>query len=135
MDFGAGPFAKTSTARSALYDLRGTLRRRWSYRLALSNCDVSRRGQRLAVRDLFGGRDHEPSDSDDQASGTFDATKFDDWLIGEHYAGCVVEVTFHAAARRYSGQVVFLFRFDSVDLIDRVNVFFDDADAISRFFG
>jgi hypothetical protein len=70
-----------------------------------------------------------------RTAGTFDATKFDDWLIGEHYAGCVVEVTFHAERRRYSGQVVFLFRFDSVDLIDRVNVFFDDADAISRFFG
>jgi hypothetical protein len=70
-----------------------------------------------------------------RTAGTFDATKFDDWLIGEYHAGCVVEVTFHAAGRRYAGHVVFLFRFDSFDLIDKVNVFFDDPDAISRFFG
>jgi ketosteroid isomerase-like protein len=70
-----------------------------------------------------------------RTSGTFDATKFDDWLIGEHYAGCIVQVTFHADGRRYSGQVIFLFRFDQADLIDRVTVMFEDADAISRFFG
>jgi ketosteroid isomerase-like protein len=70
-----------------------------------------------------------------RTSGTFDATKFDDWLIGEHYAGCVVEVTFHAEGRRYSGQVIFLLRFDGADLIDKVTVFFEDAEGISRFFG
>jgi hypothetical protein len=70
-----------------------------------------------------------------RTSGTFDATKFDDWLIGELYAGCVVQVTFHAEGRRYSGHVMFLFRFDSTDLIDRVTVFFEDAEVISRFFG
>jgi hypothetical protein len=70
-----------------------------------------------------------------KTSGTFDATKFDDWLIGEHYAACVVEVTFHATGRRYSGQVIFLFRFDSADRIDKVHVFFDDAEAVARFFG
>ena len=70
-----------------------------------------------------------------RTSGTFDATKFDDWLIGEYHVACVVKVTFHSEGRRFSGHVVFLFRFDSGDLIDRVNVFFDDADAVSRFFG
>jgi hypothetical protein len=70
-----------------------------------------------------------------RTSGTFNATKFDDWLIGEHYAGCVVQVTFHADGRRFSGQVMFLFKFDSTDLIDRVTVFFEDAESISRFFG
>ena len=49
--------------------------------------------------------------------------------------GSVVNVTFHATGRRYSGHVLFLFRLDRVDLIDRVNVFFDDRDAVSRFFG
>ena len=70
-----------------------------------------------------------------RTSGTFDATKFEDWLTGELYAACVVHVTFHSAGRRYSGQVVFLFRFDSADLIDRVTVFFEDPDAVLRFFG
>ena len=64
-----------------------------------------------------------------------DATKFEDWLTGEHYVGCVVQVTFHAERRRFSGRVVYLLRFDEADLIDRVTVFFEDADAISRFLG
>jgi ketosteroid isomerase-like protein len=70
-----------------------------------------------------------------RTSGSFDVTKFDDWLIGESYAGCVIQVTFHAEGRRYSGQVVFLLRFDSADQIDSVSVCFEDADAVSRFFG
>jgi ketosteroid isomerase-like protein len=70
-----------------------------------------------------------------RTSGTFDITKFDDWLIGEHYVGCVVQVTFHANGRRYTGHVLFLFRFDGSDLIDSVTVHFEDAEGISRFFG
>lgn len=70
-----------------------------------------------------------------RTSGTFDITKFDDWLIGQHFAGCVVQVTFHADGRRYSGHVFFLFRFDQTDRIDRVTVHFEDAEGISRFFG
>ena len=70
-----------------------------------------------------------------RTSGTMDATKFEDWLTGEHYVGCVVQVTFHAERRRFSGRVVYLLRFDEADLIDRVTVFFEDADAISRFLG
>lgn len=70
-----------------------------------------------------------------RTSGTMDATKFEDWLTGEHYVGCVVEITFHAKSRRFSGRVVFLLRFDTVDLIDQVTVFFEDADALSRFLG
>jgi len=70
-----------------------------------------------------------------RTSGTFDATKFDDWLIGDLYAACVVQVTFHADGRRFSGRVIFLFRFDGADLIDRVTVLFEDGDAIARFFG
>jgi ketosteroid isomerase-like protein len=70
-----------------------------------------------------------------RTSGTLDVMKFDDWLIGQHYAACVVEITFHADGRRFSGQVIFLLRFDTADLIDRVTVFFEDADAVARFFG
>jgi ketosteroid isomerase-like protein len=71
----------------------------------------------------------------ERTSRTFDATKFDDWLIGDHYVGSVVQVKLQAAGRRYSGIVVFLFRFDHDDLIDKVTVHFEDPDAISRFFG
>jgi ketosteroid isomerase-like protein len=70
-----------------------------------------------------------------RTAGTFDVTKFDDWLVGELYVGCVVQVTFHAEGRRYSGHVMFLFRFDRADLIDKVMVFFEDSDGVSRFFG
>lgn len=70
-----------------------------------------------------------------RTSGTFDVTKVDDWLAGEFYAACVVQVAFQGDGRRYSGQVVFLFRFDTNSLIDKVTVFFEDPDAISRFFG
>jgi hypothetical protein len=70
-----------------------------------------------------------------RTSGSLDATKFDDWLIGEYHVACLVQITFHGAGRRYSGHVEFLFRFDSDDLIDKVNVFFEDADAFARFLG
>jgi hypothetical protein len=70
-----------------------------------------------------------------RTSGTLDATKFDDWLIGDHYVGCVVEIKVQAARRRYSGHAVFLFKFDRDDLINKVNVFFEDAEAASRFLG
>lgn len=70
-----------------------------------------------------------------RTSGTIDATKFEDWLIGEHYVGCVVQVTFHAKRRRFSGRVIYLLRFDDADLIDRVTVFFEDAGAMARFIG
>jgi hypothetical protein len=70
-----------------------------------------------------------------RTSGTMDATKFEDWLTGEHYVGCVVQVTFHAKRRRFSGRVFYLMKFDTVDLIDRFTVFFEDAEALSRFLG
>jgi ketosteroid isomerase-like protein len=70
-----------------------------------------------------------------RTSGTLDATKFDDWLIGDYHVVCLFQVTFHAAGRRYSGQIVYLFRFDNEDRIDKVNVFFEDPDAFSRFIG
>jgi len=70
-----------------------------------------------------------------RTSGTLDATKFIDWLIGDEFVACVTQITFHGTGRRFSGHVVFLFRFDGVDLIDRVTVFYEDADAVSRFFG
>jgi ketosteroid isomerase-like protein len=70
-----------------------------------------------------------------RTSGTLEATKFDDWLIGEHYVGCVVQVTFHAKSRRFSGRLVYLLRFDEIDQIERVTVLFEDADALSRFLG
>jgi hypothetical protein len=70
-----------------------------------------------------------------RTSGSLDATKFDDWLIGEYHVACLVQVSFHAAGRRYSGHVEFLFRFDSDDLIDKVTVFFEDAQAFARFLG
>jgi hypothetical protein len=70
-----------------------------------------------------------------RTAGTLDTTKFEDWLTGEHYVGCVVHVTFHAKSRRFSGRVIYLLRFDDVDQIDRVTVLFEDADALSRFLG
>jgi hypothetical protein len=70
-----------------------------------------------------------------RTSGTIDATKFEDWLTGERYVGCVVQMTFHAKSRRFSGRVVFLLRFDTAELIDQVTVFFEDADALLRFLG
>jgi ketosteroid isomerase-like protein len=70
-----------------------------------------------------------------RTSGTMDATKFEDWLTGEHYAGCVAQVSFHSKRRRFSGRVIYLMRFDDVDLIDRITVFFEDADAMSRILG
>jgi ketosteroid isomerase-like protein len=70
-----------------------------------------------------------------RTSGTMDATKFEDWLTGEHYVGCVVQVTFHAKRRRFSGRVFYLMKFDTADLIERFTVFFEDAEALSRFLG
>jgi ketosteroid isomerase-like protein len=68
-------------------------------------------------------------------SGTFDATKWEDWLVGEEYVGCVARIHMQAEGRIYSGRQVYVMRFTTSDLIDHITVFFEDSAAAARFFG
>lgn len=70
----------------------------------------------------------------ERTAATLEATKFEDWLIGEQHVAGVARVQLQAEGQLYSGRQIYLLRFDSADLIDKVTVFFEDAAAATRFF-
>jgi ketosteroid isomerase-like protein len=71
----------------------------------------------------------------ERTSGTLDAVKWDDWLVGENHVGALLEVHIRANARKFSGRVIYLLRFDVDDLITDILVVFGDEDAAARYFG
>jgi ketosteroid isomerase-like protein len=71
----------------------------------------------------------------EKTKGTFDAFKWDDWLVSElHVAGLT---TVHAQFdhRRYQGHHVIIVSFNAAEKIAGITVFFEDQGAIDRFIG
>jgi len=66
--------------------------------------------------------------------GTFEAVKWEDWLVGEHHVAAWADIQLRIQARRFAGRVLFLMRFDLSDKIDEIIVFFEDQRAAERFF-
>lgn len=71
----------------------------------------------------------------DQTSDSYDALKWEDWLVGEHHVAGIVRIHAHGHGARYSGKLVVIFRFDSADKVSEITVFFEDAAGAERFFG
>ena len=65
----------------------------------------------------------------ERTAGTFDALKWEDWMVGERHVAALVKIQVDAAARRYEGRVLFLVRFDVDDKIEEIVVFFEDERA------
>lgn len=70
----------------------------------------------------------------EKSGGTLEATKWEDWLVGELHVACLARIQLQAEGKLYAGRQVFLLAFDRNDLIERINIFFDDPAAADRFF-
>jgi ketosteroid isomerase-like protein len=71
----------------------------------------------------------------DRSGGTFNAYKFEDWLVSERSIAAVVDIHIQQPGAILTERVLFLFGFDGSDLISEIGVFFQNEDAIERFFG
>jgi|SRR5580658_5338993 ketosteroid isomerase-like protein len=69
-----------------------------------------------------------------RTKGTMEATKWDDWLIGDYHVACIGRLHMQANGQIYKGRHVFFFAFDSNDQIDAITVFYEDPAAAMRFF-
>jgi ketosteroid isomerase-like protein len=66
--------------------------------------------------------------------GTLDVLKWDDWMMGESHLAVLRYAQAQSNGRIYKGHQLFLVAFDPGDLLADIQVFFEDQDAIDRFF-
>lgn len=71
----------------------------------------------------------------ERTMGSFDAFKWEDWMVGEQHVAALVRIHIHQTGQMYRGLHVFLVRFDSDDKITEIIVFFEDESSVERFFG
>jgi ketosteroid isomerase-like protein len=71
----------------------------------------------------------------DRSGGTFNAYKFEDWLVSDNSIAAVVDVHVQQPGSILTERILFLFGFDGTDRISEIGVFFQNEDAIERFFG
>lgn len=69
-----------------------------------------------------------------RTNGTFEATKWDDWLLGDLHVAGIGQVHMQANGQIYEGRHLFLFTFDTSEKIDAITVFYEDPAAAKRFF-
>jgi len=66
---------------------------------------------------------------------TFNAVKWDDWMIGDRHVAAVVTVHAQARGALYVGRQIFVAEFNPEEEIAAMFVFFEDERAAKRFFG
>jgi ketosteroid isomerase-like protein len=71
----------------------------------------------------------------ERTRGTYEAFKWEDWMIGEHNVVGLADIHAQADGRIYRGRSLILVSFNSDDKIDAVTVFFQNQDALDRFIG
>jgi ketosteroid isomerase-like protein len=69
-----------------------------------------------------------------RSNGTFNAYKFEDWLVSENSVAAVVDIHIQEHGAFLTERSIFLFGFDASDRISEIGVFFQDEAAIDRFF-
>jgi len=69
-----------------------------------------------------------------RTNGTVEATKWDDWLVGDYHVAGIGRLHMQANRQIYEGRHVFVFTFDLHDKIDAITVFYEDPGAAMRFF-
>ena len=60
----------------------------------------------------------------ERTGGTFDAFKWEDWMLGEYHVAALANVHLNTKGQMYKGRHLFLVRFDKDDLIQEITVFF-----------
>jgi len=91
-----------------------------------------------ALAGAFSGRDEivrHLMDLYERTGGTFDAYKWEDWLLGEDHVAALATVHFNTKGQMYKGRHLFLVRFDTDDKIEEITVFFEDQRSVERFLG
>jgi len=91
-----------------------------------------------ALAGLFTGRDaviRHLTDLVERTKGTFEAFKWDDWLIGEHHVVGLSSIHAQSHGRIYKGRSLTLVGFTMADQIEHITVFFEDQGAMDRFMG
>ncbi|MFZ0170929.1 MAG: hypothetical protein WAL04_04525 [Acidimicrobiales bacterium] len=72
---------------------------------------------------------------DDRTLGTFNATKWEDWLVGEDHVAALANISMLAEGQLMTMRHLFLIKFDVADMIVGITVFAEDQSAALRFFG
>jgi hypothetical protein len=71
----------------------------------------------------------------ERTRGTYEAFKWDDWLIGEYHVVGLVSVHALSNGKIYKGRTVTVVGFNVADEIEGITVFFEDQNALDRFIG
>jgi ketosteroid isomerase-like protein len=71
----------------------------------------------------------------ERTGGTYDAFKWEDWMLGENHVAVLANVHINTKGQMYKARHLYLTRFDAHDKIDDITVFFEDQRAADRFLG
>jgi hypothetical protein len=91
-----------------------------------------------ALSGLFVGRDavaRHVQQLIERTAGTYEAFKWDDWLIGEYHVVGLASVHALSNGKIYKGRTVTVLGFTVADEIESITVFFEDQNALDRFIG
>jgi ketosteroid isomerase-like protein len=91
-----------------------------------------------ALAGLFTGRDavtRHLTQLVERTRGTFEAFKWEDWLIGEHHVVGLSSIHARSHGRIYKGRTLTVVGFNVADEIEHLTVFFEDQNAMDRFIG
>jgi len=70
-----------------------------------------------------------------RTAGTFDAIKWEDWLVGSEHVAAIASVAMRADSKMFSGRQIFILKFDEADDIDYVLIVPEQSSPADRFFG
>ena len=68
----------------------------------------------------------------ERTTGTFDALKWDDWMLGTNHVTALATIQFQMSGQVYTGRVLFLMRFDIEDKIAEIVTFLEDERSVER---
>jgi hypothetical protein len=91
-----------------------------------------------ALAGLFTGRDaviRHLTALVERTKGTFEAFKWDDWLIGEHHVVGLSSIHARSRGMFYKGRSLTVLGFNVAGEIEHITVFFEDQGAIDRYIG
>jgi ketosteroid isomerase-like protein len=70
----------------------------------------------------------------DRTDNTYDAFKWEDWLVGDRHVAAIVRVHAQAHGAIFAARLLVLLGFDPADKVSEITVFFEDASEAERFF-
>ena len=70
----------------------------------------------------------------DRTDNTYDAFKWEDWLVGDQHVAALVRVHGEGHGAIFAARLVVLLGFDPADKVSEITVLFEDASGAERFF-